>query len=504
MRKTGYGMKLLDMADMQKIHQQMLEILKDPGLRFDLPDDELQKLAACGGIKVDFAKKRVRIGEEPVLETIRQLNGAETDCIGANGSDKPAQPHRFPRNVSGYVGFLHAYMFDSEKWDLRPTTRRDFYDLVKLSRFLPHIHWKRAGLIPMDVPNEVSLIHAMALSVKYVADGIVTDGIEQSEWIARMAEAAGLGKADDFPLMPPLVSSPLCIPKSGVDTILWLMGKGRLPYISGMGMINASGPITIDGTLSVMFAEIFGFNTLMRLLAPPENNTYSPHKVGDDMSMMEPRNAIMVLGRPEVQMLRLAQRQMAGEFYKFPGASGFLLSAFNDAAEPGIQAALENSLNVATEFFNGFYSYDEDFEVIYKSMGTLQSNLCVSLEQAVIDHDILGWLRRFTQGIDVTEDSLALDTIREIGPGGTFIATDHTLDNYKEAVWQPGLWHAGPWQLWLENGKRTLLDKAKDVVHEALKTELAPAIDDERMRDVEKLVKEAERSILGYETGMRF
>jgi len=217
--------------------------------------------------------------------------------------------------------------------------------------------------------------------------------------------------------------------------------------------------------------------------------------------IMDMRRGAYALSSPEVALLRLATHQMAGEFYKLPGHSDHGIRFFPDAPEPGIQAATEGALMAMADLCMGFYSYGEDVSCAVGILGSLGGNLSLCLEQAVIDHEMLQFLRRFTRGVKVDAETLALELIAEVGPGGSFLASDHTARLTGREMWFPGLWHRGAWDGWVEGGRRSPLDRAHEQVKAWVAEDLEPALDDDRLRAVDRVVQDAERALLGRTTG---
>ena len=148
-------------------------------------------------------------------------------------------------------------------------------------------------------------------------------------------------------------------------------------------------------------------------------------------------------------------------------------------------------------------TYSDNPEEIYPVgiLGSLSGNLSICPEEAVIDHEMFQYLQRFVRGIQVNDVTLALDEIRQVGPGGNFMATEHTAHNLRKEMWFPQLSHRGAWDGWVDSGRRSPLDLARDRVKTYLKDELEPVLDDDRIKMVNQVVEEAEVALLGKTTG---
>ncbi len=490
---------------MHRIHLAMLEILDDPGLEVELPDYAYDKLEAAG-LRVERAGRRVRLGPQPVLETIRQCAGGESADITVDGTDRPPQPLRLPTQVRGTVGSTHGFVFDVDRWAMRNATHDDARDFMKIRKNLPDVSPNGVGMLPQDVPPPVQYIHRVALSAKYDehAEGAMANGPDDAPWTTRVLQAAGLASADAPPAFSVHMQPTGALRVDGrvAGDSLRAAESGRLSFILPCGFMGANHPVTIPGALAQVYAEIFGPNTVFRLLADPSSNEFTPRGVGCDHLIMDVRRGAFCSGSPEALKLRMCMRQMSGAFYKFPGGSGFITGLSPDAKVPGIQASMEGALAVASELMCGAYSYDAEVVATVKMLGRLHANLCICAEQVIIDHELLQWMQQFLAGVSVDTETLALDAIREVGPGGEFVSADHTIRNYREHMWFPALTHRGPWADWVAAGAQSPVDIAKAKVRELMDIDLVPVLPDDACRAVDEVVEEAELALLGRTTGV--
>ena len=503
MRALTGGARLMTGAEMLRIHDTMLAILDDPGLEVQLPERGLRRLADAG-LRVDLAARRVRLDPEPVLETIRQFSGASSPEIDENGSTNPPQPLRLPTTIRANIGSTHGFIFDVERWDLRDATRQDFINFTKIARSLEGVA-PRVGMMPQDVPPEVAYVHRTALSAIHdEAPGGSANGREDGVWVTRVLQAAGILPEG----APPVQSShmqptgALMLSARAAEDMLLQADEGRLTYLAPCGFAGGNHPVTRPGALAQVYAELFGCNTVSRLLVAPPHNEFTPRAVGCDQLIMDLRRGAFATATPEGLLMRLGMRQMSGDFYRFPGGSGFIIATTTDSPVPGIQTSLEWALGTASELMAGVYTHDEDVTVTVKTLGRLHANLALCAEQVLIHYEGLQWLRRLFAGPEVNDTTLALDAVRAVGPGGEFVTADHTLANYRHEFWFPTLLHRGAWGDYVANGQRTPLDLATERVREILKQDLQPVLDDDRCREVQRVVQEAERALLGHTTGV--
>jgi trimethylamine---corrinoid protein Co-methyltransferase len=497
------GIKVFSQDEMYQVHQSAMHILQEVGLEMDLSNQALHRLASHG-LKVDFETKRVRFPLEPVYETIRQLSGATTPDITVTGTAKATAALRIPQRLRALVGSEHGFVYDVWQERMRAATCQDMIDLLKVKRHLADVDITYSGICPQDVPAEVVAVHEAAFNVTYCKDPSAPEvnGLDDLVWVERVMQASGAWESDRHRAVGIYPISPLRMAGRGAALMEFQAGRGDLTTVIGMVIPGASSPITLASHTVIVLAEELGFNTAYRLLVDPPHNTFHPRSIGDDVCIMDMRRGVYVLSSPEVSLLRLATHQMAGEFYKLPGYSDGGIRMFPDAQQPGAQAASEAALMAMAGLCQGIYSDDPDVECIVGILGSLSGNLSICLEQALVDHEMFQYLQRFAKGVTVTPETLALDEIARVGPGGNFMDSEHTARHLRQEMWFPKLSHRGAWAAWEDSGRRSSLDLAKERVKAYLKDELIPVLDEDHQREVNRVVVQAEIALLGKTTGL--
>ncbi len=500
--KLYSGIKVFSQEEMFRIHEAALRILEDIGLEMALSEGALARLSRAG-LRVDLSAGRVRFPRAAVLETIQQLSGAPSPEITLEGSAKPAQPLRMPTRLRPTMGANSGYVYDYAQRQMRPAIHSDLLDAIKVKRRLKGLEDGNSSLYPQDVPQAVASVHATAVACMYCPHPAPHDvqGIEDLIWVERVMQAAGVWGPERHLVVPIYPVSPLRLAGRGATLMEWQAARGDLAFVLGMVIPGASAPITLVGQVEIALAEEFGFSTAYRLLVEPPGNRYTHRSIGDDVCILDLRRGAYALAAPEVALLRLAMHQMAGEFYNLPGHSDHGIRFISDAQEPGVQAALQNGLMAMADLCQGVYAYEEDVACTIGILGLIGGGLMLSLEQAVLDLEMVGFLERFIRGIRVDDEALAFELIQEVGPGGSFLACEHTARHLREEMWFPQSWHRGAWDGWVARGRRSPLDMAHEQVEDWRRKDLETVLDAARLRDVRSVVREAERALLGYETG---
>lgn len=204
-------------------------------------------------------------------------------------------------------------------------------------------------------------------------------------------------------------------------------GLGIPATINGEPMAGVTGPVTPAGSIAVGNAEILAGIVLNQVLEPGRPLIYNLGLA----HVFDMRNATAVTGGPENALFAQASAAL-GRYYHLPSSSWVSTEAVYDDA----QAALEKTFGFTTHLQQGV-------GVVW-GMGQLESEKTISLGQLVMDDEIISYIRRYLAGIAVNDETLQLDLIREVGIAGSFLETEHTLLNYREQLFAPGLLNRAP------------------------------------------------------------
>jgi len=190
---------------------------------------------------------------------------------------------------------------------------------------------------------------------------------------------------------------------------------GQPQLISSLSIAGATGPVTLAGNLALQNAEILAGIALAQLVREG-----TPVIFAGASSNAEMRSGALSIGSPEMAMNTAATAQMA-RYYKLPGRSG---GAVCDAKAPDAQASYESMMNLLMAPVCGI-------NFVLHSAGIIESYNCMSYEKFVIDDEMCGMVKKIKQGYKVNDDTLGLDVINEVGPGGHFLDKDHTLVHFR-------------------------------------------------------------------------
>jgi trimethylamine--corrinoid protein Co-methyltransferase len=174
-------------------------------------------------------------------------------------------------------------------------------------------------------------------------------------------------------------------------------------------------------------------------------------------------------GAAEFGLANAAIAQMA-QFYRLPLYNS---AGMTDSKIPDIQAGFEKAMSAVLAALAGS-------NFIHHAAGMLENMSTVAVEQFVIDNDILGMAMRVVQGIEVSDETLGLDVIDEIGPGGHYLMADHTLRHMRSEFYYPSeVVDRQGWDMWQEDGGLDARDRARQIARDILTNHQPKPLDPE-------------------------
>jgi trimethylamine--corrinoid protein Co-methyltransferase len=441
-----FGATRLSGEQFQQIHAASLEILEEIGVRVHLPEAvELLERAGSQVTEGDL----VRVPSRLVENALKTAPGRVTlyDRYGS-----PVMPLEDDRCFFG-PGSDCLNIIDHSSRQRRKPLLSDVVQGVILCDALPNIDFVMSMCLPSDVDQAVADTYQTAamlahttkplLLVSYGVDGLV-DAVEMAEAVVGGAEALR-----EKPLLTCYINvvSGAVHNAEGLQKLLHLAGKG-LPaiYIPGSNA-GVTSPMTMPGAVALDNAGVLLGLTLSQL-----KREGAPFIVSAmDPAGLDMRTFVSPYAYPERGIIRsLAQRY---------GLPSLALSGASDSKLEDQQASAEAALTLMADvFFGGNLVHD---------LGYLESGLTFSFVQLVICDQLVSWIKAFFGDLEVSEETLALDIIREVGPGGQYLKHRHTRKHYRRH-WYPDLFERGNYADWIRSGGLTLAERAAERVQKLL------------------------------------
>ena len=260
------------------------------------------------------------------------------------------------------------------------------------------------------------------------------------------------------------VVSPLTFDVDSTEMLLFYVERGYPYYGSIVPNAGLTSPMSLPATLAQGNAEFLAYAALTEMVKPGSPLIYSTLPTVADM-----RTGAYAPGGIECAMLHMGFAQMA-RFYNVPcgGYIGLTNSKVNDA-----QAGYETGMSVAAGLLGGVG--------MFNMSGLLDSLLAFDFAKAVIDDEIAMMLRRLKRGFEFTPAEMALEVIAEVGPGGTFMFHEHTVEHMRSASYVPALADRDPREKWSEAGRldtqARAMKRARQILTREYASCLTPEID---------------------------
>jgi trimethylamine---corrinoid protein Co-methyltransferase len=422
-------MRVIAETDYQKIHDASLKILQETGVRFD-SQDALDIFKSCG-IKVE--NKTVFISQKLAEESLEKTP-AKFKWAARNDQQSVMLGEGYV--VEPNVGCVFAQSIDRGRW---PGTREDYANIQKLhqSSNLPTV----VGATPIQISDAgVNEKHLYMLyeTIKHTDKPVI--GICESKFhvlenLKMMEIAMGEKKFSENVCMAVSVNplSPLAYGTDTSDSMIQYAKKGQAVMCLPCIMAGVSGPISIFGTIVLQNTEILAALVLTQLINPGNAFVMCPCS-----STAYMKRGNYVTGAPEMMLIDIAGLQMAHEFYHLPSR---LMTGMTDAKEVDVQAGYETMQNMVL----GILARPN---ILHECQGVLESVMTLSYEKFIIDEELISRVLRFAEGIDTSDEAMALDLIMEIGHSGSYFTHEETFRRYKE-LWEPSIsdWHSySEWQ----------------------------------------------------------
>ncbi|MGF1502149.1 MAG: trimethylamine methyltransferase family protein [Paracoccaceae bacterium] len=349
----------------------------------------------------------------------------------------------------------------------RYATLADFENFVKVIYQTPWLHHSGGTVCePTDVAvnkRHLDMLYAhMRLSDKPFM-GSVTDPQRARDSVAMCEILFGRDVVATTPVMTSLVNinSPLTFDNVMMGALEVYADAGQASIVSPFVVGGAMAPVTVAGTLTQVLAEVMAGIAYAQLVRPG-----SPAIFGAFVTSIDMNSGAPTMGTPEASQILYGAGQLARRL-GLPFRSG---GALCTSKLPDAQAAYETANTLNAGLLGGV-------NFMLHSAGWLEGGLVACLEKLVLDADQLGALHKLAAGVPVNEDTLALDAIREVGPGGHYLGCAHTQSHFKTAFWRSQVLDYKPFETWSEEGGRDSFQLANARVRRLLETYEAPPLD---------------------------
>jgi trimethylamine--corrinoid protein Co-methyltransferase len=460
----------LGAEDLKRIDQAGRHILKNIGIR--VHDADVINMLKDTGAHADTETEIVKFNEDWLDEKL----GLAPSGFVLYSRDGNNDIHLGEGKVNFANGGRVFQILDMGTRGYRPTMLRDIVHTAKLVDKLKYIQFYIVACQAHDIgPEHYHLndfYHALNHTSKHVMGGCDTIEGAKQMWELACIIAGSSENLREKPFVSVITNpiSPLTIETKALDILRFCCKQGIPVTCAPAPISGATAPSTLAGTLAQMHAESLAGIAISQVFAPGAKVLY-----GAVPTVMDLRKVEFTLGSVEMALMNAAAVQLA-KLCKLPiyGSGGV-----TEAKRPDIQAGTEKTFSSLMVAMAGA-------DCIHLAAGMLDSGNSISYEQYVIDNEIIGMIRRLLAGVKVDEDTIGLDVIEKVGPGGNYLLEDHTVDHMMDEFYYPELSVRSIFDVWEEEGRPSMMSRANDTVKDILKEEKDGLLDIQLISEIKK------------------
>ena len=466
-------LEILSADQIEAIHQASLEVLRDAGIKF--LSAAARNLFRTGGAIVDDSRQIVRFDPALVEELISHAP--------SSFRIKARNPKRSIEMGGGNINFATvggpSFVSDLDK-GRRSGTIEDLRNFFKIVHELEIFHLGGANSFePQDLPADSRHLD------KYMAAITCHDKV----WVASML---GRYRARDALNMLAIVhevsleetpsevltmgninvNSPRQVDDTMSDALIEFSMMNQAVLITPFTLLGAMAPTTMAGALVQQNAEALACIALSQIVRQGAPNVYGSFSSNVDMKTGSP-----AFGTPEYVRTTLASAQLARR-YSLP----FRASGSNASNAPDEQATYETCMSV-------WAAVMAHTNLLLHGGGWLEGGLVASFEKLIIDAEILQLISESLKPIPVNRDTLAVEAIAEVPPGGHFFGSSHTMERYEDVFYEPLLSDWRNFETWRDDGAQHAAQRANRIWKSLLNEYQAPALDESIAEALERYIE---------------
>ena len=465
--------EILTEEQINNIHQASLKIIEETGMR--ILYDEGREIFKAAGAQVDEETMMVKIDRGLLMESIEKApstvqmthrNADRSNSIGNGGVV-----------FSAVGGAPNVSDMDNGK---RPGSMQDFENFLKLSQSYDIVHMVGGAPEPIDISTNVRHLHVsqaiMTLTDKFpfvYARGL--DAIKDGFEIVRIANGVSHEDFKKSVYCNTVVNtnSPLQLDVPMTQGIVEFARAGQLTIVTPFTLSGAMAPVTISGALVLQNLEALVGIALAQIVNPGAPVAYGGFTSNVDMKSGSP-----AFGTPEYTKAAFASGQLA-RFYDLPWRS----SNVNASNAPDAQSAYESEMALWGALMGGA-------NIIKHGAGWLEGGLTASYEKFIIDIEMMQMFAEVFHPFTVSVEDLALEAIKEVGPGGHFFGSEHTMERYKTAFYDPLVSDWQNYGSWIESGSKDSCERANALYKRTLNDYAPPPIAVEISEEIQEFVEQ--------------
>jgi len=467
---------ILGDQEVEKIHCSSLEILERTGIIVE--HSEALKALEKVGVRVDWNKKLARfppyvieeyVGKSPP-HFVQSGRNRRFDFVVRNGSV-------FARSLSGC-----SHVLDMNTGECRVGTAQDAAEGARILDALDNIHYCGGWIYPGDEHPSYRDVSLFKILLENSEKHICLQAYEGKnlQFMIEMAKVVQGGE-DELrrrPLLSAILAptSPLRLGKFMIDQI-YLAGRYGLPaLVCSTPISGAASPVTLAGDLVIVHSENLAGIAISQILCPGMPVVYGPRT-----NTMDMRTGNVAWGSIEFGILSAACVQL-GHYCGLP-VDTYSLGTDSKALDE--QAGVERSLNLVLPTLAGVN--------LLTGAGFIETIRTASFPQVIIDNEILGMVYKIKRGIKVEPETVALELIEKVGPGGSYLAEKHTRTHLLEEHLLPEVFDKNVRQTWEAKGAKDVIQVAREKGQKILKEHYPSPLDKDIQKELDSTMNRARK-----------
>ena len=454
--------ELASPEQLERIHQESLRVLEEIGI--EVLHDGARVILKKEGAIVDEATQRVRFPRELVESKI----GIAPKSFILHARN-PENNVVIGENAVAFGSVASAPNVADRDGGRRPGNHKDYQNLLRLGQSLDAVHfWGGYPVEPADIHASVrhldALYDMLTLSDKPIhAYSLGAERNLDAIELVRIARGVDDATLDREPSVFTIINSnsPLRLDIPMMEGIIRMAKRNQPVVLTPFTLAGAMAPVTIAGAIVEQNAE-----ALAGLVFTQSVNPGAPFVYGAFTSNVDMKSGAPAFGTPEQMKSAIIGGQLARRY-------GVPYRTSNTCAANTIdaQAAYESVFSLWGAIMGGG-------NLIMHAAGWMEGGLHAGFEKMVIDADLIGMISEFLRPLSFSDDDLAFDAMKEVGPGGHFFGCEHTQSRYRNAFFSPMISDWRNYETWREAGSPTAYDKANRLYKERLAAYTPPPIDD--------------------------
>ena len=471
--------QVLTEDQIEAIYNAALQVLYETGVR--VYDKEGVEVAYSAGAIIEETTEDNSLIKIPHWVVEKSLVTVPSRVV-FDGFDRKHRMELYKNQIYFGGGSDTPFTLDPHTGKRRRTTYQDVKNIARVAQALPNLNFHMSLGITQDTAvstydrwQYLAMVEGTNKPINVTA--VDAEGLgnilEMAQILVGGKQAWKKGPCFSIYLEP---VSPLNHTKEVVQKLLFAVDNYIPCVYTPCPLSGVTAPCTLAGVLVQALAE-----SLFGIVVSQTRKPGAQIIIGGLMSNMDMKTANYTYGSPEMALMSAGYTDIT----KWLRVPMYETAGCSDAKVFDEQSVMEATINIATAALIGGNMIHD--------VGYLDSGLTSSMEQMVAADEIIDMVKRILRGIPVNDDSVALDVMATVGPGGHFLDTEHTYNRFRTEIWRPKLIDRQNWEGWTGTGSKRYGERANERVKEILESETEPLFDEATHKELRRICELADK-----------